>query len=392
MKIKFLDLGMQPIANNFITADQIDDEFKFHLKVVFDTDTNLVSLGEFVPPEDMFNDTYAYHSSGSQTMRDHFKNTASELNEEFKLKSVLEIGSNDGVFLKNFEPSSTIAVEPCGNFADMTNEMGYKTYKEFWTESLAEQIKKDHGPMDLIYAANCMCHIQGIQSAFSAVNECLSDDGIFVFEDPSLSNMIRRNSYDQIYDEHAHIFSVTALKNLFEYTSLEIFRVEPLSVHGGSNRIFVSHMNTRAIEPSVSIALEEEAKLGLNEFKTYQDFSLRIHQSKEQLVGLLSELKRKSHTIVSYGATSKSTTVFNYCGIDTSLIDYIIDTTPAKQGKLSPGMHIPIVPRHGNLDSGFVDYAFLGAWNYEKEITDKEAEFLRTGRFITHVPYVRIVS
>lgn len=389
MKVKFLDLGQQPIANNFLLPEQVDDEFKYHLTVEIDDGTKLVSLGEFVAPEKMFNDTYAYHSSGSKTMQEHFKKTAIALVNNFAPLKVLEIGSNDGVFIKNINSDIAIAVEPCSNFADLTNKMGYKTISEFWTLDLAKEIRSKHGAQDLIYAANCMCHIQNLSEAFAAVNECLSDRGVFVFEDPSLSKMIERCSYDQIYDEHAHIFSVTALNKILASQGLYIFRVEKLNVHGGSNRIFASKRLHKNIEANVDDIMKEEFNMGLEDIRTYNNFATRVEQSRVQLLGLLKEFKRKNFNIVGYGATSKSTTVFNYCGIDSSLIGYITDTTPTKQGKVSPGMHIPVVPREGNLNS--VDYAYLGAWNYEAEIAEKESEFLRSGAFITHVPYVRII-
>ena len=391
-KIKFLDLGIQPIANNFLSnkAD-IDDEYKFHLTVVFDDETKLVSLSDFVPPDLMFNDSYVYHSSLSKTMRDHFKEIATRLTKEFSPKKILEIGSNDGVFLKNFNENDAISVEPCGNFAEMTRGMGYNTYKEFWSSQLAEDIVTNHGKQDLIFSANCICHIHDLEETFDSISNVMSEKGVFIFEDPSLLKMMLRRSYDQIYDEHAHIFSVLALKNILSKYSLEIFRVENLNIHGGSNRIFVCHSKSRSIEYSVQENLFREREAGLDTIDAYKRFSYDIEKSKNQLVDLLSELKRKNYKIISYGATSKSTTIFNYCKLDTAIIDYIVDTTPAKQGKLSPGMHIPVKSPEEGFDET-VDYAFLGAWNYEKEITDNEREFLKNKRFITHVPYVRFIK
>ena len=392
MKIKFLDLGKQPIANKFLSNKKhICDEYMFELTVEFDDETKLVSLGEFVPPEMMFNDSYVYHSSLSQTMRQHFKTTAENLKSEFLPKTVLEIGSNDGVFLRHFETQHATAIEPCGNFAKITNDMGYYTVPGFLSHESIKKILDKNGKQDLVYSANCMCHIHDLNSAFSLIEEVLSPEGIFVFEDPSLHRMLTRGSYDQIYDEHAHIFSVTALKNILFQQNLEIFKVEELDVHGGSNRIFVGRLGTKKIHASVDVHLSKEKNVGMHEISTYHNFAVRVEQSKIQLIGLLKELKRKGNKIISYGATSKSTTVFNYCGITTELIDYIVDTTPSKQSKLSPGAHIPVISPDAGFNSN-VDYAFLGAWNYEQEICAKEDEFLKNGRFITHVPYVRLIG
>jgi SAM-dependent methyltransferase len=220
MKHTFLDLGAQPIANNFL-SNLDGEEYKFNLTVEFDDETKLVSLGEFVRPELMFNDSYVYYSSNSKTMQSHFRDYANVLKEEFSPEKVMEIGSNDGVFIKNFSSDTTVAIEPCGNFAKITNSIGYRTYDKFWNLEVAEQIIQNHDKRDLISSSNCVCHMQNLDEAFSAINRCLTDDGIFVFEDPSLLKMLERVSYDQIYDEHAHIFSVTSLQNLLNRNGLE---------------------------------------------------------------------------------------------------------------------------------------------------------------------------
>ena len=390
MKHTFLDLGTQPIANNFL-SNLDEEEYKFNLTVEFDDETKLVSLGEFVKPELMFNDSYVYYSSNSKTMQKHFKDYANALKEEFSPKQVMEIGSNDGVFVKNFSSDTTVAIEPCGNFAKITNSAGYRTYDKFWNLEAAEQIIENHGKRDLISSSNCVCHMQNLDEAFAAISKCLTDNGIFVFEDPSLLKMLERVSYDQIYDEHAHVFSVTALQNLLNRNGLEIFRVENLVVHGGSNRIYACKQKAREIENSVLENLSLEQEYGIQELATYEKFAKEVVASKDALIGLLTDMKNEGRKVVSYGATSKSTTVFNYCGIGPDLIDYIVDTTEAKQGKLSPGMHIPVVPPQSGFDDT-VDVAFLGAWNYEKEILSKEENFLKGGgRFVTHIPYVRFM-
>ena len=390
MKHTFLDLGAQPIANNFL-SNLDGEEYKFNLTVEFDDETKLVSLGEFVRPELMFNDSYVYYSSNSKTMQSHFRDYANVLKEEFSPEKVMEIGSNDGVFIKNFSSDTTVAIEPCGNFAKITNSIGYRTYDKFWNLEVAEQIIQNHDKRDLISSSNCVCHMQNLDEAFSAINRCLTDDGIFVFEDPSLLKMLERVSYDQIYDEHAHIFSVTSLQNLLNRNGLEIFRVENLVVHGGSNRIYACKLGAREIENSVTENLSLEQEYGIQELAAYKKFAKKVATSKDALLELLTNMKNEGRKVVSYGATSKSTTVFNYCGIGPDLIDYIVDTTEAKQGKLSPGMHIPVVPPQSGFNDT-VDVAFLGAWNYEKEILSKEENFLKGGgRFVTHIPYVRFM-
>ena len=394
MKKEFLDLGKQPIANKFLNDGEFDNEFLFDLKVVFDEETKLVSLKEFVTPELMFNDNYAYHASMSETMKIHFNKLAENIQKEFKPINVMEIGSNDGIFIRHFNPDTTIAVEPCKNFADITNDMEYKTYNNFWTNDLSKLIRQNCGTMDLIYSANCICHIHDLDDTFIGVKNLLSDDGIFIFEDPSLIRMLERGSYDQLYDEHAHIFSVTALQNILRKHDLEIFRVDNLNVHGGSNRIYVKSIHNRyqEIESSVEDNLLKENKFGLNDFKTYQIFSDRVQKSKDDLVSMLKTLKNQGKKVIAYGAASKVTTVFNYCGIDKSLVEYITDTTPSKIGKYQPGTHIPIISPEDGFDES-VDIAYLGAWNFRAEIMNKELNYLRRGgKFITHVPQVMMFS
>ncbi len=391
---QFLDLGRQPIANGFLYQDQIKDEYFFNLGVAFDEETKLVTQTEYVDPPLMFNDEYVYRGSMSQTMRDHFAEFSDILaGGAFDSPSpkMLEIGSNDGVFLKNWSPDSTIAVEPCGNFAKETTDMGYKTYNKFWDVKLAEQIMLVDGKRDIIFAANCICHIPDLDETFKAVNLLLNDNGVFIFEDPSLAEVINNNSYDQIYDEHPHIFSVIALDNLLNKQGLEIVKVDNLSVHGGSNRIYAMKKGVALIDQSVEDNKSYERVLGLDDFETFLRFAKRVEQSKEDLVKLLTKCKEEGKKVISYGASSKSTTIFNYCGIGPELLSYITDTTPEKQGKLSPGVHIPVIsPEQGFNET--VNFAYLGAWNFIKEIKNKEKEFvLNGGKFITHVPTIQVV-
>ena len=388
MKKQFLDLGKQPIANGFLYEEEINDEFFFNLKVGFDKKTKLVTQMEYVDPPLMFNENYSYRGSMSATMRHHFKNLRSSFPSNWK---VLEIGSNDGVFINGWDSKNAIAVEPCLNFAKETQDMGYITYPEFWTTELSETIKNNHGKRDLIFAANCICHIPNLDDAFKAVENLLNDKGVFIFEDPSLAEMINNNSYDQIYDEHPHIFSVIALDNLLKRNGLEIVKVDNLKVHGGSNRVHAMKTGKGTVHKSVETNKAYERILGLDKFKTFRGFAQRVKQSKRDLVKLLKQCKKENKKVISYGATSKSTTIFNYCGIGPDLIQYITDTTPEKQHKLSPGVHIPILPPEEGFNDS-VDYAYLGAWNFIKEISEKELEYLKKGgKFITHVPIVKFV-
>mgnify|MGYP003644536946 CR=1 FL=1 len=390
---EFLDLGKHPIANAFVNEEDFEDEFFFDLKVGWDEETKLVSIKNFVEPKKIFNEDYPYNTSNSFPMIQHFKETANMLYRDYnKPQRVLEIGSNSGPFIDNFSKADSICVEPCSNFSKVTEDMGYKTYTEFWTTELAEKIIEEDGYRDLIYAANCICHIHDLDDTFRAVKKLLSPSGIFVFEDPSLLRILERGSYDQIYDEHPHIFSVTSLSNLLRSNGLQIFRVDNLSVHGGSNRIYACHVDSCLPDDSVRENLTKEKNFGISNFETYEIFAERVANSKKKLVKLLEGLKNDGKEIMCIGATAKSTTVFNYCGVGTDLIDVITDTTIDKQGKFSPGMHVPIVSRE-DINILDYDYVYLGAWNFKDVIANREKEFVENGgKFITHVPEVMIFS
>jgi len=391
-KIEFLNLGKQPITNNFLNNAKTKNEFFYNLKITFDEKSKIVSLSNFVPPEKMFNETYAHRASMSKTMQISNYELSNDIKKKFAPKSILEIGSNDGIFLKNFDNILRIGVEPCRNLALITNEMGIKTYANFWDINLAKKIINKHNRFEFIYSANTISHIHNLKETISAIEMSLSDNGIFVIEDPSLLEVLKKISYDQFYDEHAYVFSVLAISNLLLETELEIFDIQKLSTHGGSQRIYIKKKGNKInISRRVNNAIKSELDFGMHKYETYNKFAKKVESYKKNLINIFDSLKKNKKKIIGYGATYKSATVLNYCGINTKYIDYFIDTTETKQGKYTPGTHIPIIKPSEVLDSS-VDYAFLGAWNFKKEIFNKEKKFIRRGgRFITHVPTPRII-
>mgnify|MGYP001201833246 FL=1 len=391
-KIKFLNLGKQPITNNFLTEKEPINEYFYDLNIVFDENTKVVSLESFIPPEKMFNETYAHRASMSFTMRESNKLLSEDIIKIFNPKSVLEIGSNDGIFLKNFPNIKSVGVEPCKNLADITNEINIKTYDKFWNLELSKKINNIHGKFDLVYSANTISHIHDLDEALQSINLILSDDGVFILEDPSLLDVIKNTSYDQFYDEHAYVFSILAITSLLKKTELEIFDIEKLSTHGGSNRVYIKKIKSnKKITNNVSKIINEELELGIDQFETYQKFAKNVINSKNETIKIFTRLKKNNSKIIGYGATYKSSTVLNYCGLDTKFIDYFTDTTATKQGKFTPGTHIPILKPTNGISSD-VDYVFLGAWNFKKEIFNKEKKFIeRGGKFISHVPYPKVI-
>jgi|TARA_R110000851_G_scaffold67386_1_gene152298 methylation protein EvaC len=390
MIVDILDLGMQPIANAFIDSKDVDKESFYRLIATYDTDMYSFSQKNILNPDDMFNSNYAYFSSNSKPMVEHFRKTA-ELLQKQNPKSVLEIGSNDGCFIKNFPIDTSVCIEPSSNLANLTDILGYKTYDEFFALHIVDKLLKTHGKFDLIYSANCICHIPSIDGVLESVSQLLSDDGMFVFEDPSLLSMIQKNSYDQIYDEHPYIFSILFINKITSKYNLEIKKIDTLSVHGGSNRIYVGLKNGKNIDKSVQYNIDLEKENGLDKLETFVNFSNNVYQSKLDLLLLLESIFEEGKKVLSYGATSKSTTIFNYCGIDSDLIECVSDTSDTKIGKLTPGSHIPIYNR-SDINLNEYDYIFLGAWNFKDYIINNEKEWIENGgKLITHVPTVHII-
>ena len=395
MKKNFLNLGRQPLANSFLASNSkrnTSKEFFYNLNISFDTSSYLVAVAKPVNPKFQYTDKYAHRASESVTMRNAFAKIAKKLNKKYKPNIIMEIGSNDGVFIKNFQKEKVIAVEPCKNLAKLTAKK-YKTYPKFWDKKLSKRIFSNSKKADIIFSANTISHIPNLKETFDAIEFSLSKNGALVIEDPSLSSVIKNTSYDQFYDEHVYVFSALSISNVVKYSKLRLFDADKIDTHGGSMRYYICKDSARYKKTKkLKSILKNEKKNKLDKLSTYISFSKRVTKSKKELMRIFKELKKQGKTIISYGATYKSSTIFNYCKIGKNLIDYVTDTTLNKQGKFTPGQHIPIISPEIGMNNQ-VDYAFLGAWNFKKEILKKEKEFIRMGgNFITHVPFPKIIS
>tara|TARA_B100000767_G_scaffold272377_1_gene299891 strand:+ start:969 stop:2159 length:1191 start_codon:yes stop_codon:yes gene_type:complete len=396
MNKKFLDLGYQPLANKYL-KNYKKLSFKknelYKLTVGFNTRTKLVSLIKKIPDKKMFDSTYPYKSSISKTMLNSFKKLSIKIKKQFKPNLFLEIGSNDGALIKNFARKKTICVEPCSNLAKITKKKGYFTYNNYWNLSLAKKIKQKYNNIDLVYAANTLTHINDLNEVFKSIALILDKNGVLIIEDPSFLECIKKVSYDQFYNEHIYIFSAISLKNLITKFDLEFFNIEKLTTHGGSLRYYIKRIANKKIKvmKSVQNQLTDEIEFGLNNYNTYKKFGKAVYKSKKNLIKIIKDIKYTKKRIIGYGATAKATTILNYCCIDNNMIDYFVDTTPDKENKLMPGKNIQIKKYHKNLLVD-IDYIYLGAWNFKDEIFKKEKAFIkRGGKFITHVPYPKII-
>ena len=393
---KFLDLGLQPLANKFLTKKDLlkeKSENYYRLELGFNTKSRLVSILNTISSKRMFDNKYPYRASMSKTMLNSFKNLADKINNKFKPNFIMEIGSNDGSFIKNFNKKKAIGIEPCSNMAKITRNMGYKTYTNFWNIKLAKKIKSQIRKVNLIYAANTLSHIENLNSVFKSINYVLSDDGILIIEDPSLLECLKKVSYDQFYNEHIYVFSLLAIKNLIKKHNLEVFNIEKLSTHGGSLRYFIKRKTNKKISINIKVKhqLKHEIKFGLGTYSTYIKFKNRVKKSRKKLRKIFSRLKKKNKKIIGYGSTAKVCTILAYCKIKSDTLEYFFDTTPNKVGKYMPGSHI-YIKKYTKPLTDEADYIFLGAWNFKKEIFNKEKKFIkRGGKFITHVPFPKII-
>jgi methylation protein EvaC len=284
-----------------------------------------------------------------------------------------------------------LGFEPSGKVADTARAKGVRVTGEFFEEATAAAVRASDGPANVIYAANTICHIPYMESIFKGVDALLGPGGIFVFEDPYLGEIVSKTSFDQIYDEHCFLFSAHSVSEMARRFGFALVDVRRLGVHGGEIRYTIARAGEREPSADVAALLAEEDERGLARPETLERFAANVVSIRDDLMALLRRLRDEGRTVVAYGATAKSATVTNFCGIDPDLVSYVCDTTPAKQGRVTPGAHIPVEPAT-RFAEPYPDYALLFAWNHAEEIMAKEQDFRRSGgRWILYVPRVRVI-
>ncbi len=384
--------GPMPIANGFLTPEQLTPERLaaerfFPLELAMCPACAMVQLVDVVDEAAMFNADYAFFSSTSVGMARHFGRFAADVKARWLPDDpfVVELGCNDGIMLRHFGAGRHLGVEPSGNVAEAARRLGLDVDDRFFTAELADEIRGARGPADAILGANVVCHIPYLDAVFDGVRRLLGPKGVFAFEDPYIGDILARTAYDQIYDEHVYYFSLTAVVGLAARHGLDVIDAERQPVHGGEVRFTLAHRGARPIHPRVGALAAEEATRGLGEPSTYDTFAAAVAASKEALVEAVRET---DGPLVGYGATSKSTTVLNYCGLGPDDLAYISDVTPTKIGRYTPGSHIP-VRSYAEFCADPPRHALLFAWNHAEEIMAKEAAWRAAGgRFLTYVPRV----
>ena len=382
----FMSFGSMPIANGFIKKDDFKKEFFFNMEVGFSDELSLFQLNDHPKPESMFNAQYPFYTGSSEYMKSHFKKFSDFVKKNFlnTNSKIIEIGSNDGTLLKNFfeNKKNILGIEPSKNVAEKAMSEEVPTLNEFFNTENVSNLKDFLGNTDAIFASNCICHIPDLDNLIKGIDLLLNKNGTFIFEEPYLGSMFEKTSYDQIYDEHIYMFSASSVEKIFKLYNFELIDVLPQVTHGGSLRYIIKRKNNSIKSDRLKVFLENEKINKINSLESCMIFKKNCELSKKNIVQKLEKLKSEEKKICGYAATSKSTTVLNYCKIDNAVIDYICDTTPEKIGKFSPGMHIPIVNMdhfHNNLP----DATYLFGWNHKDEIFKKEKTF--KGEWFSHV-------
>lgn len=349
-----------------------------------------------VPPHQMFHAEYPYRASGSSLIRKHGEEVAGRIIQTCpggRDGFVVEIGSNDGVMLKTLSQAGIrhLGVDPAAVAADVAQTNGVNVWKDFFNASTATKIRDKHGSAQLIYSANAISHISYLDEIFFGVDILLAPDGLFVFEDRYLGDIVECVYFDQIYDEHVYLFSIRSVQAMAARFGFELIDAEHLPLHGGSIRYTVARPGISKPSAAVAEFLAREEAKGLAEEATFLEFSSAVEQIRRDLVTLLQDLRFDGRRVVGYGATSRSATVMNYCGIGPDLLSMVCDSTPAKQGRVTPGTKIPVCPPE-YFCNPYPDYALLFAWNHAEEIMAKERRFHENGgRWILYAPKVHLV-
>jgi SAM-dependent methyltransferase len=390
-----IDLGLQPLANNLLKPEDLAmPEPKFPLEVHVCTRCWLMQITHVVPPVTLFSD-YIYFSSFSDHMLKHAREASLRYIEEKQLNAdsfVIEVASNDGYLLKNFVQAGVpcLGFEPAANIAEVARANGVDTLCDFFGEASASQLKAKRGTADLILGNNVFAHAPDTNDFVAGLHALLKHDGWVVLEFPYGVEMIDKVEFDTIYHEHVFYFTLTPLVPLFARHGLELFHVEHLTIHGGSLRLFACNRGAETVRESVNQTLADEAARGVTSTSYYERFSERAKKVKADLISFFEEQHSTGKRVAAYGASAKGSTLLNYVGKAARSLEFISDRSTYKQGQLSSGMHIPIVPAE-ELTARAPDFALLLVWNFADEVMAQQQAYRDAGgKFIIPLPDLRI--
>ncbi|SRR6266545_4435178 len=393
----FVDLGMSPLANSYLTPSQLNRMEPFYpLHVYVCASCFLVQLEEFESPEHIFSD-YAYFSSYSDTWLQHAKAYTAKVVERFGLDAhsyVIEIASNDGYLLQYFVAKGipVLGIEPATNVAAVARKNGIPTITQFFGEAMAHQLVAQGSGADLLVGNNVFAHVPRLNDFVKGMKILLKPRGVITLEFPHLMRLMAENQFDTIYHEHFSYFSLLTVNKVFAKYDLTLFDVEELQTHGGSLRIYARHAEdtSKPVMARITDLIAREKEAGLGCLESYFSFGEKVKETKRRLLDFLIAAKRRKESIVGYGAPAKGNTLLNYCGIRSDFIDYTVDRSPHKQGNFLPGTHIPIFHPE-KIRETKPKYVLILPWNLREEIMT-QMEYIRewSGQFITPIPEVRV--
>ncbi len=396
-----LSLGNMPLANALLTQNELGTpEATFPLDLVFCPTCTLLQITETVSPEILFRE-YLYFSSFSDTVLNNAREISNTLIGRCNLNNnsfVIEVASNDGYLLKNYKEKGipVLGIEPARNIAQLAEERGVTTISEFFGVELAEQLLSQGKSADIIHANNVIAHVADLHSVVEGISVLLKADGVAIIENHYAKDLIDHVEFDSVYHEHLCYYSATSFQNLFAQYGLRLVDIERIPIHGGSLRAYFQRADgpcSLALEGAkrVTALLEEEKQWGVNQFSFYQSFTENVENLRHDLLALLGKIKTENKHIAVYGASAKSTTLLNYFGIGAETIDYVVDRSTVKQGRFTPGTHLPIYSPDVLIKSQ-PDYVLLLTWNFADEILFQQSEYRATGgKFIIPIPELKVL-
>jgi SAM-dependent methyltransferase len=397
LRVVFADLGMSPPSNALLTETQTQQMERFYpLRAYVCSRCFLVQVEAYETPQELFSD-YVYFSSYSTTWLEHSRSYASMVRERLRLggqSRVVELASNDGYLLKYFQDAgiSVLGVEPAANVARVAVEKGIPTEVAFFGVETAQRLAAKGMNADLIVANNVLAHVPEINDFVEGVRLLLKPGGTATFEFPHLLNLMVYNQFDTIYHEHFSYLSLLTVTKIFEAHGLFVSDVEQLPTHGGSLRVWATlDRGSSTAAPSVGALLAAERDAGLTSLDVYAAFDEKAKAVKRRLLAFLIGARERGERVAAYGAAAKGTTLFNFCGIRTDLVDYVVDRNPHKQGKYLPGCHVPIYdPEH--VAETRPDFLLVIPWNIKEEIMEQMAHVREWGgRFVVPIPKLEIL-
>tara|TARA_B110001450_G_C17666438_1_gene499750 strand:- start:3916 stop:5139 length:1224 start_codon:yes stop_codon:yes gene_type:complete len=394
----FVDLGFAPPSNAYLTEPDLTRPEKYYpLKVKVCDQCWLVQTEDYAEADELFNSDYAYFSSTSTSWLEHARSYAEQVMDQFNLDSesyVIEVASNDGYLLKNFVDAGIpcLGIEPTDSTADAAEALGIPVLREFFGQSLGQQLAAEGKKADLIAGNNVYAHVPDINDFTAGLKEALKPDGTITLEFPHLLNLIEQNQFDTIYHEHFSYLSLYTVSRIFQSNGLSIWDVDQLSTHGGSLRVYGCHFDDeRGTNDAVQQILDKEKEAGLQSLQLYLNFQPRADQIKNDLLTYLLEAKRSGKQVAAYGAAAKGNTLLNYAGVKPDLLSFVCDAAEAKQGKYLPGSHIPIrSPKALSAES--LDDVIILPWNIAAEVKSQLVGLSKRGvRFVAAVPELKIL-